>query len=272
MLCFNATAQNITITDSINVQGIKTDSTFKYLKIIPGSYSYLDVDVLDNIYLITEKNQLKKIRANGDSLAVFNDVKKYGNPTLLDVSNPLKVLLYYKNFSTVIFLDRFLAVRNTINFRNQNIFKVKTLATSYDNNIWIFDEQNVSLKKINDEGKVLSETLDLRQLFDTVPSPGQITDKNNFVYLYDEYRGFYIFDYYGSFKNNLPFLNWKHIAVYGNKIMGFKGDTFYSYEINSLNLKSYKLPVFFKDYIDIKTMNGKVYLLKKTGVEIYDLL
>ena len=272
VLCFNATAQNITITDSINVQGIKTDSTFKYLKIIPGSYSYLDVDVLDNIYLITEKNQLKKIRANGDSLAVFNDVKKYGNPTLLDVSNPLKVLLYYKNFSTVIILDRFLAVRNTINFRNQNIFKVKTLATSYDNNIWIFDEQNISLKKINDEGKVLSETLDLRQLFDTVPSPGQITDKNNFVYLYDENRGFYIFDYYGSFKNNLPFLNWKHIAVYGNKIMGFKGDTFYSYEINSLNLKSYKLPVFFKDYIDIKTMNGKIYLLKKNGVEIYDLL
>ena len=272
VLCFNGCAQNISIIDSTNVQGVKTDSTFKYLKIIPGSYSYLDVDVLDNIYLITEKNQLKKIRANGDSLAVFNDVKKYGNPTLLDVSNPLKVLLYYKNFSTVIFLDRFLAVRNTINFRNQNIFKVKTLATSYDNNIWIFDEQNVSLKKINDEGKVLSETLDLRQLFDTVPSPGQITDKNNFVYLYDENRGFYIFDYYGSFKNNLPFLNWKHIAVYGNKIMGFKGDTFYSYEINSLNLKSYKLPVFFKDYIDIKTMNGKIYLLKKNGVEIYDLL
>ena len=272
VLCLNANAQNITITDSINVQGIKTDSTFKFLKNIPGSYSYLDVDVLDNIYLITEKNQLKKIRSNGDSLAVFNDVKKFGNPTLLDVSNPLKVLLYYKSFSTVIILDRFLAVRNTINLRNQNIFKVKTLATSYDNNIWIFDEQNISLKKINDEGKVLSETLDLRQLFDTVPSPSQITDKNNFVYLYDENRGFYIFDYYGSFKNNLPFLNWKHIAVYGNKLMGFKGDTFYSYEINSFNLKSYKLPDFFKDYIDIKTMNGKIYLLKKTGVEIYDLL
>ena len=272
VLCFNATAQNITITDSINVQGIKTDSTFKYMKIVPGSYSYMDVDVLDNIYLITENNQLKKIRANGDSLAVFNDVKKFGNPTLLDVSNPLKVLLYYKNFSTVIVLDRFLTIRNTINFRNQNIFKVKTLATSYDNNIWIFDEQNISLKKINDEGKVLNETLDLRQLFDTVPSPSQITDKNNFVYLYDENRGFYIFDYYGSFKNNLPFLNWKHIAVYGNKLMGFVGNTFYSYEINSFNLKSYKLPVFFKDYIDIKTMNGKIYLLKKNGVEIYDLL
>ena len=272
LLCFNATAQNIAITDSTNVQGAKTDSTFKFLKAIPGSYTYLDVDVLDNIYLITEKNQLKKIRPNGDSLAVFNDVKKFGTPTLLDVSNPLKILFYYKSFATVIILDRFLALRNTINFRTQNIFKVKTLANSYDNNIWIFDEQNVSLKKINDEGNILSETLDLRQLFDTVPSPTQIIDKSNFVYLYDESKGFYIFDYYGSFKNNIPFLNWKHIAVYNNKLMGFVDDTFYSYELNSFNLKSYKLPGFFKDYIDIKTMNGKIYLLKKEGVEIYDLL
>ena len=270
-LCFKTTAQNISIQDSTNVQGTNTDSTFKFLKKIPGSFSYLDVDVLGNIYLITDNNQLKKIRPNGDSLAVFNDVKKFGNPTLLDVSNPLKILLYYKNFSTVIVLDRFLAVRNTINFRNQNIFKVKTLANSYDNNVWIFDEQNLTLKKINDEGNVISETLDLRQLFDSVPSPTQIIDKNNFVYLYDENKGFYIFDYYGSFKNNLPFLNWKHIAVYGNKLMGFVGDTFYSYEINSFNLKSYKLPPFFKDYIDIKTMNGKIYLLKKDVVEIYDL-
>lgn len=272
VLCLKTNAQNISITDTTNVQGIKTDSTFKFLKNIPGSYSYLDVDVLGNIYLITDKNQLKKIRPNGDSLGVFNDVKKFGNPTLLDVSNPLKILLYYKNFSTVIILDRFLAIRNTINFRNQNIFKVKTLANSYDNNVWIFDEQNVSLKKISDEGNVISETLDLRQLFDTVPSPTQIIDRNNFVYLYDENKGFYIFDYYGSFKNNLPFLNWKRIAVYGNKLMGFVGDTFYSYEINSFNLKSYKLPPFFKDYIDIKTMNGKIYLLKKEAVEIYDLL
>ena len=272
MLCLNVTAQDIAIQDSTNVQGQKTDSTFKYYKTIPGNYTYLDVDVLGNIYLITENNQLKKIKPNGDSLAVFNDVKKFGNPTLLDVSNPLKILLFYKNFSTVVVLDRFLAVRSTINFRNQNIFKLKTLTNSYDNNIWIFDEQNVSLKKINEEGNILNETLDLRQLLDTVPSPTQIIDKNNFVYLYDEDKGFYIFDYYGSYKNNLPFLNWKHIAVYNNRLMGFVADTFYSYEVNSLNLKSYKLPVFLTNYIDIKTMNGKIYLLKKEGVEIYDLL
>jgi hypothetical protein len=126
---------------------------------------------LDNIYLLTTGNQLKKINNNGDSAGIFNDVKRYGNPSSIDVNNPLKILLYYKNYSTVVVLDRFLNMRNTINFRKQNIFTVNAISTSYDNNIWLFDEQNLKLKKIDDEGKVLQETIDWRNLFDTVPSP-----------------------------------------------------------------------------------------------------
>ncbi len=250
----------------------KSDSNFIFSNFIAGNFSYLNIDVLDNMYLITEDNQLKKIKGNGDSVAVFNDVKKFGNPSFIDVSNPLKILVYYKSYATVVVLDRFLAFRNSINFRKESIFKVKTLATSYDNNIWIFDEQDAKLKKIKDDGKTLSETNDLRQIFEIAPSPTEIIDRDGSVFLYDEQKGFYIFDYYGSLKSNLPFVQWKHIAVANNKLMGFLGDALNIYELKSPNLKTYKLPVFFKDYIDIKAMNGKVYLLKKDGVEVYRIL
>ncbi len=248
-----------------------SNADFKFERFIPGNFIYLNVDVLDNIYLITAGNQLKKIKHNGDSVAVFNDVKKYGNPSYIDVSNPLKILVYYKNFSTVVILDRLLAIRTTINFRKQNIFTVKAIATSYDNNIWLFDEQDNKLKKIDDEGKLLQESTDLRLLVDSVPSPSQIIDNDNFVYLYDETKGFYVFDYYGALKNNLPFLSWENTAIAHKKIYGFSGKTLFSYEINSLNLKKYELPVFFKDYQAIKAINGKVYLLKENGVEIYSV-
>src|SRR5205085_1000675 len=159
----------------------KSNADFKFQKFIPGNYIYLNVDVLDNIYLITAGNQLKKLNGNADSLAVFNDVKKYGNPSYIDVSNPLKILVYYKNFSTVVVLDRLLAIRNTINFRKQNIFSVKAVATSYDNNIWLFDEQDYSLRKIDDDGKIILESTDMRLLVDSVPSPSQIIDSDNHV-------------------------------------------------------------------------------------------
>ena len=250
----------------------KTNAYFKFTKFIPGDFTSMDIDVLDNIYLITAGNQLKKLNANGDSVSVFNDVKKYGNPGFIDVSNPLKILVYYPNYSTVVILDRLLTFRNSINFRKANIFSVKTLATSYDNNIWLFDEQDFKLKKIDDDGKPLQESTDWRLLMDAVPSPTQLIDRDNFVYLYDKNKGFYIFDYYGTYKNTLPFLQWEHIAISGNKLYGFKDGRLYSYELKTLSLKDYTIPSFFENYSDIKTMNGKVYLLKKEGIEVYSVL
>src|SRR5262245_36422238 len=99
------------ITALANAQA---DSLFRYVKTIKGDIVAFTVDNLDNIYLISSTNQVKKLSSNGDSVAVFNDVKKYGQATLIDVSNPLKVLLYYKDFATIVVLDRFLNVRNTI--------------------------------------------------------------------------------------------------------------------------------------------------------------
>ena len=248
-----------------------SDSAFTFERSIPGNYIYLNVDILDNIYLINSGNQLKKLDSNGDSVAVFNNVKKFGNPSLIDVNNPLKILLYYKNYATVVVLDRLLTQRNSINFRKQSIFSVQAIATSYDNNIWVFDEQDFKLKKIDEAGALLLESADMRQLVDTVPSPQTIIDSDNLVYLYDEKKGFYIFDYYGALRNTIPFLNWTDIAISRNKVMGFSDNKLYSYELKSLNLKTYTLPSFFKDYDAIKAVNGKVYLLKKDAVEIYSV-
>jgi hypothetical protein len=249
----------------------QSDSAFGFLKTIKGSYTDFNVDNLDNIYLITASNQLKKIRSNGDSVGVFNDVKRYGTVSYIDVTNPLKILLYYKNFATVVVLDRFLNMRNNINFRKQNIFSVQTIALSYDNNIWLFDEQDNKLKKIDEDGKLLQESTDFRMLFDTVPLPLQLTDKDNFIYLYDPEKGFYIFDYYGSFKNRLPFLHWNNIAVSDKNMYGFGNNKLYSYQLNSLTLKEYPLPAFLKNYLAIKVINGKIYLLKEDGIYIYEV-
>lgn len=254
----------------------KTDTNqsannFRLLHSIPGNYLYMNADVLDNIYLINTGNRLIKLNHKGDSVAVFNDVKKYGNPSYIDVSNPLKILVYYKNFSTVVVLDRLLVFRNSINLRKQQIFSVQAVATSYDNNIWVFDEQDFKLKKIDEDGKLLQESTDMRLLVDTVPSPSHLYDNENNVILYDKKRGFYMFDYYGALKNNLPFLQWENTAISRNTIYGFSENRLLSYELSSLTLKKYDLPPFIKDYDMIKAINGKLYLLKKDSVEIYSV-
>lgn len=249
----------------------QSDSAFQFLKTIKGDFTYFNVDNLDNIYLLSKTNQLKKLNENGDSVAIFNDVKKYGNPDYIDVTNPLKTLLYYKNYSTVVVLDRLLTPRNNINLRKQNIFYVNNITLSYDNYMWIFDEEDFRLKKIDEEGKVLQSSTDWRMLFDTVPAPVKMIDRDNFVYLYDPARGFYIFDYYGGFKNRLAFLNWTNVEVNGSTVYGFGDNKLYSYRLKTLQLKEYSLPAFFGKFISIKAMNGKVYLLNEKGLDIYQI-
>lgn len=249
----------------------QSDSAFQFLKTIKGDFTYFNVDNLDNVYLINKNYQLKKINEKGDSVAVFNDVKKYGNPDYIDVTNPLKTLLYYKNYSTVVVLDRLLTQRNHINLRKQNIFYVNNITLSYDNYMWIFDEEDFRLKKIDEEGKTLLASTDWRMLFDSVPAPVKMIDRDNFVYLYDPAKGFYIFDYYGGFKNRLAFLNWTNVEVNGTNVYGFENNKLYSYVLKSLQLKEYRLPSFFGKYQAIKAMNGKVYLLNEKGIDIYQI-
>ncbi|MBU3714199.1 MAG: hypothetical protein FGM46_04545 [Ferruginibacter sp.] len=238
---------------------------------IPGDYSYMNADVLDNIYLITTGNRLIKLNNKRDSVAVFNEVKKFGNPSYIDVSNPLKILVYYKNYSTILALDRFLIQRNNINLRNKNIFSVNTVATSYDNNFWIFDEQDYKIKKINDQGDALLESSDIRLLTNEGPAPSCIIDCDNQLYVYDENNGFYLFDYYGTYKNKIAFTDWKHVSVSNNILYGFLNNTLVTCQVKKLDQKTYTLPNTVADFINIKSINGKLYILKKSGLEIYVL-
>ncbi len=118
----------------------QADTTFRLLRVMKGDFVEFTVDNLDNIYVLNSRNQVKKFNANGDSVGVYNDVRKYGTATLIDVSNPLKLLLFYRDFGTVVMLDRFLNAVNSIDLRKQNILQSRAIGQSYDNKIWVYDE------------------------------------------------------------------------------------------------------------------------------------
>ena len=43
-------------------------------------------DNLGNIYLLTPTNQIKKVNGKGDSIAVYNDVKRFGKIYSVDAT------------------------------------------------------------------------------------------------------------------------------------------------------------------------------------------
>ena len=247
----------------------QADTTFSLLRTIPGDIESFTVDNLDNIYILNSHNQVKKLNANGDSVAVFNDVKKYGKATLLDVSNPLKVLLYYKDFATIVVLDRFLNVVNSIDLRKQNIFQATAVAQSYDNKVWVYDELENKLKKVDEEGKTLFETPDFRQLFGQAPVPQKIFDQDKLVYLYDSAQAVFVFDYYGALKNKILITKWQNFKIAGKYIFGSNADTLHRYEISSFRLDEWKMPEEIFRSRAFNFSSTRLYALKKDGLEVY---
>ncbi len=270
-ITMNSFSQNET-SDSLNCE---IDSTLilktKFQRLIKGDFSFLNVDLFDNIYVITNKLSLQKRNSNGDSLYEYNSVTKLGLPLIVDVFNPLKLLVFYKTYASVAVLDKQLSFVKAINFRNKNIISFKAIASSLDNNIWLFDQQDFKLKEFDDELNLLQESTDMRMILDWPPIPSQILQANNQLYLYDENKGFFIFDNYASYKNNLPFKHWKNVGVNNNVLYGFYNNSVYTYQFNTLELKRFKLPDFIRDYKMAKITDGKLYLLKKEGVEIYSI-
>jgi glutaredoxin-related protein len=260
----------LTFVVSISAKAQK-EALYKLIASIKGDVVDFAVDNLDNVYVLTSTDQLKKYNANGDSVAVFNNVKKFGKVSTIDVSNPLKVLLYYKDFSTIVVLDRLLTVRNTIDLRQQNIFQVNAIGQSYDNNIWLYDEGDSKLKKINDEGKTLLETADFRLLFDEAPRVKNIYDQDGFVYLYDPQQSVFVFDYYGALRNKILISGWEDFKVAGKFIFGINNDTLHRYEINTFRLDEEKLPVPLKNSLRVNFTSARLYALKKDLLEIYAL-
>ena len=247
----------------------QSDSAYHVVRSIYGEFSSFTADNLGNLYIISKNNQLKKINTRGDSMGVFNDVRKYGKLYSIDATNPLKTILFYRDFRTIVVLDRLMNIINTIDLRKQNVFQVRAVAPSYDNNVWVFDEQESKLKKIAEDGKVMSETADLRLVFDEAPVPVAMFDQNGFVYLYDPNKGMYIFDYYGALKNKLPLLNWTDVQVVGNTILGRKEGNLAVYETGSLQLKEAVLPAFIQTAKNIKLSPQGIYILDQGYLRLY---
>jgi hypothetical protein len=227
------------------------------------------VDNLGNIYVLNKDNQLKKVSPQGDSLAVFNDVRRYGKIASVDATNPLKILVYYREFSTIIELDRFLNIVNTIDLRKLNILQARAVALAYDNNIWVFDELETTLKRIGDDGSLVDRTTDFRQLFDSVPDPSVIRDQNGLVYLYDPVRGVYLFDHYGTLKSHLDFRGWQDFDVIDKNLLGRDDKKFYRYQPGTLNMQEEAIPAVYAGASRILITPNIIYVLKNTGLEIY---
>lgn len=239
------------------------------IKKLDGEFSNFTVDDPGNIFLLNTSGQIKKLSSNFDSVGLYNDEKQYGSITSVDATNPLKILVYYNDFTTTIVLGRFLEVRNVIDLTGHGILQVKVITQSYDNNYWLFDEWDKKIKKINENGKVLLESADFSMLFKKSFSPSYFIDFNGLLYLYDYNRGWLVFDHYGALINKYDLVGWTDVQVSGKNLIGRDQDYFYLFNQERLLFKRIKLNITLNNIIKVINRSHRWFILRNNCLEVY---
>lgn len=260
LICLMAISAKAQVADS----ALNRETSF-----LAGNFSSFYVDNFRNIYLVSESNQIKKVNMRFDSLGIYNDVRRYGDIASLDVDNPLKIGVFYRDFSTIIVLDRYLSFRNKIDLRKSGIAEATAFSQSFDNNYWVFDPVNNTILKIDDNGRILQRFNDFRLLFDFSFIPEKIIDRNNFVYLYDHSFGWLIFDYNGTLKQKIPFENKKNVQVLNEELAGRNGDNIILLNPNNFTEKTILIPSHSFGLRDFYLDRYSLFVLDGSGLFIY---
>lgn len=256
----------VVFSDSFAQKAIS--DSFVLIKTYNGTIADVVMDNLDNLYIISSAGQIKKLNAAGDSVGIYNQIKDYGKLYTIDVSNPLKLLLFYKEFSTVVILDRFLSSQSVLDLRRFSILSASAIGNSYDNKIWVYDEYDNKLKKIDEQGNKVFETSDFRTVFDQSFSPQKILNDNGLVYLADTTSGIFVFDNYGSFRKKIPVKNCQTIAVVNNNIICVNNGLITVFNSFTQIQTQGKIP-FFKPYFHSFITSSKLVNFSNNTIQIY---
>lgn len=261
---------NLHLTTAQNIVNPIDTLVLEQKQFIAGDFSWASADAFNSIFVLNSNNQLVKYNALGDAISAFNGFSRYGKPTFIDVSNPMKILVYFQRFSTILILDRWLTLRNTLKLKFPGSNASKTIACSYDNNIWIFHQLNQQLLKLDEQLNIASESNDIRSLTGEVINPAEIKDAEGWVLLNDNNKGIYLFDQLGTFKKQLPF-QWNNITIQNKSIYGFANNLMHEYHLQTQEEKAYHFPHNIEDCKSVQFINHEIVELKKEGVHVYSI-
>lgn len=167
--------------------------------VLAGKYQQIEVDRFEDVYLVTEDNEIVKLDGETQEILFRFSIRSLGSIHAVDVSNPQKIFVYYADYSTIVFLDNTLSEIKRLDLEEMELWDIQGATLARDNFIWLLDASNVRLLKIDENGKILlsSNELDphLRPFVDDIPL---MQNKGQAIYLSNG-EGITLYDEFGAY-------------------------------------------------------------------------
>ena len=189
----------------------------------------IHIDKLEHLYKIDNQVSLLKYDNKGKKLF------EYSNPSFsgiyeVDVSDPYKVLLFYRDQQKIVFLDNTLSELSIKDLTHSENRYFSCLSRSIEGDLWAYEMNSQKLIKLSGEMEILDESFPLYQEGISGISPNFISVGIENVILGDPDLGVFLFDHLANYQKKLPIYSFSYLKNMGTKMLYYQDDGFYIYD------------------------------------------
>lgn len=206
-------------------------------------------------------NQIKKVGKNGQRQFTYSN-NILGEITSVDVFNPMKIVVFFKDFSKVVVLDNTLTEQGGVLDLNEvSLEETSLVCTSYNNGAWYYNPVKFQLNRLEHSSRSINTSANIANILNKNIQPNFLVEYNNRVYLNDPINGILVFDIYGTYLKTIPIFKLKSFQVKENYLLyvNLTGQI-ETYDFFTLEQAVYK-PI---EYINVKSVrieNNSIYII-----------
>lgn len=258
--------------------------SFDHMKTVNYTGHIMSTDDRGNI-LIGSQNKVVKLDVNGAFISQYYPMFQ-GKVTGIDAKDPRRILVYYKSYAYVVFLNQDLVNAGTlsayqlnsnpkpVNLDDLNLSFVKlSCLDEYNEAYWVYDDNTSDIILIDHENRIDFRGDALDDYSELEPNPNYMVMENNRLFINNPASGVYIFDENGRFVRKLPLMGLKKLQVYGDKLYYASNSFLVIRDLVSDKESYHPLPVLnFKDWIlSLDSKPARINFLTDKGVMIYSM-
>lgn len=237
------------------------------LKKVPIQGKSLTIDHLRSAYVIDQANQVHKYDSSGTLIGRYSE-NRYGDLKYVDATAPFNVLMFYQDNATLVTTDNRLNPKQYFKMSSIGIDQIGAACLSHDNYIWIFDQNESKLKKINTKYEVIYQSIEVNQLFGEEIRPNFLIERNKFVFLNDPNLGILAFDIFGNYYNSFPITGLDNFQVLNENIIFFRDGELNIFDYKASDVK--RIPVPKEEAVkDVFLERSRLFVLSEGMLNIY---
>ncbi|MCX7954037.1 MAG: hypothetical protein N3A01_02475 [Bacteroidales bacterium] len=240
------------------------------LKTIEQSANLTAIDVMNNIYLVDKRN-LYMFDIEGNKK--YEYINRYlDDITNIDVSDPFKILLFYKNFNKIIFLSNKLTeLDNGVDLEDLNLYYIEAACRSSKNGFWVFDRifKNPIFITNSLEIKIKGSSIFIDSI-NTDTFNITMREINECLYICIPKKGIFIYDLQGNLADYKYFNGIEYFQVLNDSYLLLQiNGSLYTY-----NLKTEELQKIIADnnrIVCFEFFKNKLMVSNGENVKIYEI-